>query len=145
MGSDRRGIVCDGEFVMLSFIIRKKYNFPVDIADHLVKNYGTRSLQIAEIVKRNPVYSTRDGAPLRLVQNEPFLEAEVVFAVDQEYAVTAVDIMARRLGLAFIDATAARAASQRVVEIMAKHLDWSYSRQTSELSKLYAFIDTCSV
>ncbi len=130
---------------MLSFIIQKKYNFPFDIANHLVKHYGTRSLQIAEIVNRNHVYSTRDGAPLRLVQNQPFLEAEVVFAVEQEYAVTAVDVMARRLGLTFIDAASARAAAPRVVDIMGKHMAWTYSKQMRELSKLYAFIDTCSV
>ncbi len=145
VGSDRRGIVCDGQFAMLSFFIQNEYDFPVDVANHLVKHYGTRSLQIAEIVRRNHVYSTRDGTPLRLVQNQPFLEAEVVFAMDQEYAVTAVDVMARRLGLAFMDAAAARAASPRVVNIMGKHLVWTYSRQMSELSKLYAFIDTCSV
>ncbi len=145
VGSDRRGIVCDGQFGMLSFLIQKKYNFPVEIANRLVKHYGTRSLQIAEIVNRNPAYSTRDGAPLRLVQNQPFLEAEVVFAVEQEYAVTAVDVMARRLGLAFIDVASARVASPRVVEIMGKHMAWTHSKQMSELSKLYAFIDTCSV
>ncbi len=145
VGSDRMGIVCDGQFSMLSSIIRKEYNFPVDVTNHLVKHYGTRSLQIAEIVRTHPIYSTRDGAPLRLIESQPFLEAEVVFAVDQEYAVTAVDVMARRLGLPFVDAAAARAASPRVVNMMARHLAWTYSRQMSELSKLYAYIDTCSV
>ncbi len=145
VGSDRRGIICDGQFGMLSFIIQSKYNFPADIANHLVKHYGTRSLQVAEIVRKNPVYSSSGGAPLRLVQKQPFLEAEVLFAVEQEYAVTAVDVVARRLGLAFMDATSARAAAPRVVDIMGKHMSWTNSKQKSELSKLYAFIDTCSV
>lgn len=42
--------------------------------------------------------------PKRLSNRHPMLEAEVVFACRQEYAMTAVDVIARRTRLAFLDA-----------------------------------------
>ncbi len=43
----------------------------------------------------------------RLYSKYPMLEAEVVFACRQEYACTAVDVLARRTRLAFLDSKAA--------------------------------------
>lgn len=59
----------------------------------------------------------------------PYVEAEVFYATRHEYACTAVDILARRTRLAFVDAQAALAALPRVIEIMSKELGWSRARQ----------------
>ena len=60
----------------------------------------------------------------RLHEDYPYIEAEVIYAV-REYACTTIDILARRTRLAFVNVHAAEEALPRVIEIMAKELNWS--------------------
>lgn len=53
---------------------------------------------------------------------------QVRYAV-KEYACTAVDVLARRTRLAFLNVQAAYDAAPRIVEIMAEELNWSKERQ----------------
>ena len=78
----------------------------------------------------------------RLARRHPFVAAEVVFAVEAEYARTAVDVLARRTRLAFLDAAAARAALPGVIATMAPLLGWSAARKTAEQRAGEAFLDT---
>lgn len=88
----------------------------------------------------------------RLVSEFPYIEAEVRFSTSRtgcaahgpllttvvsqvlyaikEYACTAIDIIARRTRLGFLNVQAADEALPRVVEIMGKELDWSQERRT---------------
>lgn len=52
---------------------------------------------------------------------------QVRHAVRHEYACTAVEVLARRLGVAFEDAHAAECMLPRVADIMALELGWSSS------------------
>jgi hypothetical protein len=47
----------------------------------------------------------------------------------QEYACTTVDVLARRTRLAFLNVQAANEATPKIVEIMAKELNWSKERK----------------
>ncbi len=60
----------------------------------------------------------------RLVEEFPYIEAEVKYAV-KEYACTAIDVLARRTRLAFLNVQAADEALPRVIEIMGAELGWS--------------------
>ena len=60
----------------------------------------------------------------RLHSEFPYVDAEVRYAC-REYAATAVDIIARRLRLAFLNAQAAEEALPTIVTIMADELKWS--------------------
>lgn len=53
---------------------------------------------------------------------------QVIYAV-KEYACTAVDVVARRLRLAFLNTHAAQEALPRIVELMAKELNWDSEEQ----------------
>jgi len=53
VGSDRAGVVCDGKFNSILVALKNDYGLAHDVAKHLVGNYGTRALQIAEIVRQN--------------------------------------------------------------------------------------------
>ena len=53
---------------------------------------------------------------------------QVVYAC-REYACTAIDILARRTRLAFLNVHVAEDVLPRVIEIMAKELKWSAERQ----------------
>jgi glycerol-3-phosphate dehydrogenase len=58
--------------------------------------------------------------------------------------VKAVDVLARRTRLAFVDATAAAAAAPRVVEIMSESLGWGRARKAEELQECSVFLQTMS-
>ncbi|CAG7829349.1 unnamed protein product, partial [Allacma fusca] len=54
----------------------------------------------------------------------PYIDAEVRYAV-KEYAATAVDIIARRLRLPFLNAQVAEESLPAIIDIMAEELKWS--------------------
>ena len=84
-----------------------------DIAKHLVATYGSRSVCVASLAK---------DYGIRLSPYHPYLEAEVIYAVEHEYALTALDVLARRTRLAFVDVKAAKDCLPRVIELMAPRL-----------------------
>merc|ERR1711981_771759 len=55
----------------------------------------------------------------------PYIEGEIRYAVKREYAATAIDILARRLRLSFLNVQAAEEALPRVIEIMSQELGWT--------------------
>ncbi|GGN02041.1 hypothetical protein GCM10007092_15370 [Thermus composti] len=57
-----------------------------------------------------------------LLPGLPYLEGEVVYAVREELTRKPLDVLARRMGLAFLDREKARQALPRVVERMASLL-----------------------
>ena len=87
--------------------------------------YGDKAPDVAKLAqftgKRWPVVGRR------LVDEFPYLEAEVKYAV-KEYACTAVDVLARRTRLAFLHVHAADEAIPRIIDIMGKELGWSKAR-----------------
>lgn len=142
VGADRAGIVCDQRFNIITVTLREDYGYDRDIAEHLVSNYGTRALQIAEIVRQGYPTRKKDLHPKRLVAKHPFLEAEVVFAVQHEYALSAVDVIARRTRLAYVDHKAALEALPLVITLMANLLKWSAAKCAQEKKDAEQFLDT---
>lgn len=57
------------------------------------------------------------------------LLSQVLYAM-KEYACTAIDVIARRTRLGFLNVQAADEALPRIVQIMGKELDWSQERRT---------------
>lgn len=110
----------------------KQFGLETSIAKHLAKNYGDKAFDVAKLSKDHK----------RLSRNYPFLEAEVIYAVQHEYAQTAADVLGRRTRLAFLNAKAALEATPRVVEIMAKELGWSKERKEKEVRETLAFLKT---
>lgn len=62
------------------------------------------------------------------------------YAVRHEYAQTAVDVIARRCRLSFLNVQAALRVLPRVVEIMAEDLNWTHSRQIAEIDGATKFL-----
>ncbi|MFA5569495.1 MAG: FAD-dependent oxidoreductase [Trueperaceae bacterium] len=86
------------------------FGLPIDVAAHLSAAYGDR----AEVVARLASAGLRE----RLAPGLPYLEAEVVYARDHEYAHSAADVLERRLRLGFLDTRAAAAAQERVQALL---------------------------
>ncbi|OZJ04545.1 hypothetical protein BZG36_02714 [Bifiguratus adelaidae] len=116
----------------------QQFGLETEVAQHLANSYGDRAWAVASLAKasgrRWPVFGKR------ISPNYPYIEAEVRYAVRSEYACTAVDVIARRTRLAFLNAQAALESLPRVIEIMAEELKWDKKRQQSEFEKATEFL-----
>jgi len=83
-----------------------------------------------------------EGLGKRLAHGYPFMEAEVAYCARNEYCESAVDFIARRSRLAFLDTDAAGRALPRVIEILAAEHKWDKSRKAQELQKAKEFLET---
>jgi len=150
VGADRMGVVAGGKFDRINVTLREEYMLPKDVSKHLVSNYGTRALQIAELVKDGGAYQEdnlthKQYGEKRLVAKYPFLAAEVVFACRQEYALGVQDVLARRTRLAFIDSEAALGCVEQVASLMAKELRWSRRKEKEEVEEFKRWIKTMNM
>jgi glycerol-3-phosphate dehydrogenase len=75
-----------------------------------------------------------------LPQLFPDIESEVRYAVRNEYAQTAIDVIARRTRLAFLNAQAAFDALPRIVDIMSEELGWSYWHRQVQIAAAVKFL-----
>lgn len=113
------------------------YGLEMEVAQHLASTYGDKAFDVAKLAKvtgkRWPVVGKR------LVSEFPYIESEVQYAV-KEYACTAIDIIARRTRLGFLNVQAAEEALPRIVEIMGKELKWSEQKKKEELEAAKQFL-----
>jgi glycerol-3-phosphate dehydrogenase len=145
--SDERGCQTDGFFLdggegwspTLFIRLIQDYGFDIDVAKNLANTYGDKAPEVAKLAsltgRRWPV------SGLRLSHEFPYIEAEVKYAI-REYACTAIDVLARRTRLAFLNVQAAHEALPRIVDIMAAELGWDKNRTKHELTRAHAFLET---
>ncbi|TYI23967.1 hypothetical protein ES332_A06G202100v1 [Gossypium tomentosum] len=104
-------------------------------AKHLSHAYGTLAERVATIAQNETLGK-------RLAHGYPYLEAEVAYCARNEYCESAIDFIARRSRLAFLDTDAAGRALPRIIEILAKEHNWDRSRQKQEMQKAREFLET---
>jgi glycerol-3-phosphate dehydrogenase len=102
------------------------YRIDAELATYLVHGYGDRASEVLAT-------GVESGLTRRLVKGHPFIEAEVLHAARVESARTAVDVIARRMRLAFLDHAAALKALPRVVDILGDEFGWSPDRRAYEI------------
>eukprot|EP00249_Psilotum_nudum_P023306 c28824_g3_i1 orf=418-2373(-) len=105
------------------------------IAKHLAHSYGSFAQRVATIAQN-------EGLGKCLAHGYPFLEAEVAYCARNEYCESAVDFLARRSRLAFLDTYAAGKAVPQVIEILAAEHGWSKARKKAEVVKAKDFLRT---
>jgi len=98
-------------------------------ARHLAQSYGDRAGEVAELCR------AEYGEPL--APGHPYLKGELLWALKEEWALTAADFLARRLPLALLDRQAALAAAPFVLETMARELGWDGERLAGERAELW--------
>lgn len=139
-GCNTKGLLLEGahNWTPTSFIrLAQDYGLETEVAQHLSNTYGDQADKVAELSsltgKRWPVIGNR------LHQEFPYIDAEVKYAV-REHARTAIDVIARRTRMSFLNVLAADEALPRIVEIMGEELKWSKQKQQEELEKAKAFL-----
>ncbi|KZW03354.1 DAO-domain-containing protein [Exidia glandulosa HHB12029] len=118
----------------------QRYGTETEVAQHLARNYGDRAWTVLDGAEPTGLRWPLHGN--RLSNLYPYIEAEVRYAVRNEYAQTAVDFLARRSRLAFLNAQAALDALPRVIDIMGDELKWSRSRRKAEVERTKAFLES---
>lgn len=66
----------------------------------------------------------------------------MAYCARNEYCESAVDFIARRSRLAFLDTDAANYALPRVIELLAAEHNWDKSRQNEEMETAMKFLET---
>lgn len=119
--------------------IRLVQDFGLDceVAQHLSNSYGDRAFAVAKMAtltgKRWPIIG-------RKVHPEfPYIDAEIRYGV-REYACTAIDMIARRLRLSFLNVQAAQEALPGIIDIMAEELKWSKDEQEKQMKSATEFL-----
>lgn len=106
------------------------FGVETEVAKHLSESYGDRAWVVASLCKlTNQRFPARGE---RISSLYPFVDGEVRYAVQHEYAQTAVDVIARRTRLAFLSAQAALEALPKIIDIMTEDLHWDKRRQEVE-------------
>ena len=127
LGSNGYGAHTLGEIV-------RKLNVSRDTAVHLDRTYGARAQGLKAYIG--------NGGPSRLVEGYPFLVEEVRYAIENEMAVKAQDILARRMRLGFIDVMAAAESVRAVCRVFRERCGWSVQRMRKEERDTHAFLQT---
>ncbi|KAL8987218.1 MAG: hypothetical protein Q9177_003553 [Variospora cf. flavescens] len=108
------------------------------VAKHLTESYGDRAWTVAALSA--PTEQRYPVRGLKISALYPFIDGEVRYAVRHEYAQTAVDVLARRTRLAFLNAQAALEALPTVIDLMSEELKWDKKRQEKEWKDAVQFL-----
>lgn len=110
-----------------------------EVAMNLAESYGDRAFVVAEMAQETGRKWPKVGR--RIHSELPYIEAEVRFAT-QEYAQTAVDVIARRLRISFLNVTAAEEALETIVKIMGDELKWSKEERIKQKKDAMLFMES---
>jgi glycerol-3-phosphate dehydrogenase len=104
------------------------YHVPRSTIRHITDKFGSRRTRLLDLIRQ-------DGSLISpIIHGSPHIQAEVVYSVREEMAVSVEDILSRRLGLQFYDWCLAAQAAPVVGEILGRELGWSPAQTRSEVS-----------
>ncbi|WP_288429417.1 FAD-dependent oxidoreductase [uncultured Spirosoma sp.] len=108
--------------------LHQQYNLPDDVCQHLMRTYGTRAVQVAALTRNDD--TLRD----RLLDQQPYIRAEVIYQVQHEMAMTLRDVLARRWRLELADWQLTAQAATAVADLLAVSLNWTSAQRDSHLA-----------
>ena len=115
--------------------LQKNYDLPAEVCQHLMLTYGTRADQVAQLT-RLPAMAEK------ITDSLPYLNAEVVYQVREEMAVTLRDVLARRWRLELSDWQLTAQLAPQIANLMATELAWSDEQRTSKVHDYQKLLST---
>lgn len=107
-----------------------QFDLDADVCEHLSLKYGSRAIQVLELLSENAEWSSR------LHPAYPFIQAEVIYQARAEMAVHPRDVLARRLRLEVLDWEATKEVTPQVAQLLGRELDWT-EVQVQDVAKEY--------
>uniref|UniRef100_A0A0N5APN6 Glycerol-3-phosphate dehydrogenase n=1 Tax=Syphacia muris TaxID=451379 RepID=A0A0N5APN6_9BILA len=134
---------------MLHIRLVQDFGLEEDVAEHLSRTYGDQSYGIAKMCRMTGKRWPLIGHKLHpefpyfslFYYKKHYFDNNFVKQAVKEYACTAVDVIARRLRLAFLNTFAAHEVLPNVVEIMGNELGWDEAERAKQLADGHKFID----
>ncbi|KAJ2901273.1 Glycerol-3-phosphate dehydrogenase mitochondrial [Zalerion maritima] len=120
--------------------IIQHFGLETDVAKHLTESYGDRAWAVAALCK--PTQARFPARGERLAPLYPFVDGEVRYSCRHEMAQTAVDVVARRTRLAFLNSSAALESLPRVIDLMAEELGWDSKRKDVEWKETVKYLES---
>ncbi|MBO0784244.1 MAG: glycerol-3-phosphate dehydrogenase/oxidase, partial [Ktedonobacteraceae bacterium] len=100
-----------------------KLGLSAQVAEHLMHAYGTEAETVMDFVTQDTTLGEH------LVDELPYIKAEVVHACRNEMAMKPQDVLARRTSIILEDRQQGSGILETVVALMARELDWSEAQQ----------------
>ncbi len=94
-----------------------------DIIEQLKRSYGTNAFALLDMTAGDPSLASR------LIDDLPYIRAEVLYACRQEMAMTPYDILARRTSITLEDRQRGLGIVDQVAALMAQELHWTPGQQ----------------
>ena len=116
------------------------FGLETDVAKHLTESYGDRAWQVAAL--SSPTEARFPVRGKRISPLYPFIDGEIRYAIRHEYAQTAVDVIARRTRLAFLNAEAALESLPSVIDLMGEELKWDARRKLHEFNESVQYLSS---
>jgi glycerol-3-phosphate dehydrogenase len=102
---------------------------------HLGRNYGAEAVALLELIVDDPSLAQL------LIDDLPYIRAEVIFACRQEMAMTPYDVLARRTSITLEDRRRGLGVVDEVAALMAKEHQWSPDQQQSLIDAFRSAIE----
>jgi glycerol-3-phosphate dehydrogenase len=104
------------------------------VREHLHGRYGSDAIAVARLVEKDPTLA----APL--VEGQPYLRAEAVYAVREEMARTLDDVLSRRTRSRLFARDASADAAADTAALLAPELGWSDAERDRQIASYVASI-----
>ena len=99
---------------------------------HLGESYGSLALPLLSLIESDASLGAR------LIEDLPYIRAEVVYACRHEMAMTPYDVLARRTSIILEDRDRGAGIVDDVAALMAQELDWSPEQQKAMIESYRA-------
>jgi glycerol-3-phosphate dehydrogenase len=106
------------------------------VIKHLIGSYGSEAATLLDMVES-------DASLARLLIDDlPYIYAEVLYACRNEMAMTPYDILARRTSITLVDRQRGLGIVDEVASLMATELGWSFEQQQALVDAYHSDIQS---
>lgn len=101
------------------------YKLDEDIKKSLYKSYGTNCLEVLKLAKKHELFE-------RLHPKFPYIKAEIIYCIENEFVKYPIDFLSRRVRVAFLNKNSCLECVDIVCNIMKDYLSWDEKRYEDE-------------
>jgi len=113
-------------------------SLPTDVKEHLLHSHGPEAGRVVELIQRDNKLAER------IVEDLPYIWAEVPYAIENEMALTVTDVLERRMHLLTEARDLGLGVAPQVAARLGEFLDWNKARVDQELRAYQEKIDQTS-